>query len=81
MSSMNLIESNDDGVIIEISHGIKVKIISEDFNKNGSMEVEFDPDVITEDEATKITNDYFKALLNFIEDNDDKIITKEKLND
>ncbi len=82
-TNMKIIESNDDIIKIELSHGIQVTFKLGEENVDGEMEVEFDENILTSDDASKIVNEYFSVLLELMQQYDDKFnepksITEEK---
>lgn len=71
-NNMKIIESNDEAIKIELSHGIQVTFNLGEENTDGEMDVEYDESILTEAEASKIVNEYFEALLELIKKHEDK---------
>jgi hypothetical protein len=56
-NNMKIIESNDEAIKIELSHGIQVTFNLGEENTDGEMDVEYDETLLTEAEASKIVNE------------------------
>ena len=79
-NDVKIIESNDELITVELSRGIKVKFNLGEENTDGEMEVEYDENIMTSEEVSKIVNEYLATLVEFIKNHEDKII-KESNND
>ena len=67
MTGVKITTSNENETIFTIEDNIKVTLIAENFNKTGEMIVEYDEEIISEEEATKKVNTYFEKLLHSLE--------------
>lgn len=70
MENIKVIENSNDTIILELSEGIKVKFILENFKKDGEMEIEYDEKLMDETAAAKKVDEYFSTLLDFMNTND-----------
>jgi|SaaInlStandDraft_4_1057021.scaffolds.fasta_scaffold155590_2 hypothetical protein len=66
-NSISIPQSNDTATEIIINDNIKVTIVADKFNEDGEMTVDYDKDVLTEEEVTEQVNSYFEALMNYME--------------
>lgn len=67
MEGVKITKSNGNETIFTIQDNITVTLVAEAFNKNGEMLVEFDDNIMTEEEATNTVNKYFEDLLASLE--------------
>ena len=70
MENIKVIENSNDTIILELSEGIKVKFILENFKKDGEMEIEYDEKLMDETAAAKKVDEYFSTLLDFMNTQD-----------
>lgn len=70
MENIKVIENSNDTIILELTEGIKVKFILENFKKDGEMEIEYDEKLMDETAAAKKVDEYFSTLLDFMNTND-----------
>lgn len=70
MENIKVIENSNDTIILELTEGIKVKFILENFKKDGEMEIEYDEKLMDETTAAKKVDEYFSTLLDFMNTND-----------
>ena len=70
MENIKVIENSNDTIILELTEGIKVKFILENFKKDGEMEIEYDEKLMDETTAAIKVDEYFSTLLDFMNTND-----------
>ena len=70
MENIKVIENSNDTIILELTEGIKVKFILENFKKDGEMEIEYDEKLMDETTATNKVDEYFSTLLDFMNTHD-----------
>lgn len=71
--SAKLINSDDKQIQMIINDSITVTIDFDAFEKDGAMDIDYDETLLTEQEATQLTQSYFDSILEFIKNNADKI--------
>ena len=75
--SARISKSSEKETEIIINEAIKVTISEASFNATGEMSVEYDETKLTEEEASKMVNEYFSKVLNVIVNNEQVDRTKE----
>ena len=66
MENIKVIENSNDTIILELTEGIKVKFILENFKKDGEMEIEYDEKLMDETAAAKKVDEYFSTMLDIM---------------
>lgn len=70
MENIKVIENSNDTIILELTEGIKVKFILENFKKDGEMEIEYDEKLMDETTAAKKVDEYFSTMLDIMNTHD-----------
>ena len=70
MVNIKIIENSNDTIILELTEGIKVKFILENFKKDGEMEIEYDEKLMDETTAAKKVDEYFSTMLDIMNTHD-----------
>ena len=78
MENIKIIENSNDTIILELTEGIKVKFILENFKKDGEMEIEYDEKLMDETTAAIKVDEYFSSLLDFMNTHEDIFKKDEK---
>lgn len=78
MENIKIIENSNDTIILELTEGIKVKFILENFKKDGEMEIEYDEKLMDETTAAYKVDEYFSSLLDFMNTHEDIFKKDEK---
>lgn len=78
MENIKIIENSNDTIILELTEGIKVKFILENFKKDGEMEIEYDEKLMDETTAVIKVDEYFSSLLDFMNTHEDIFKKDEK---
>ena len=78
MENIKIIENSNDTIILELTEGIKVKFILENFKKDGEMEIEYDEKLMDETTAAIKVDAYFSSLLDFMNTHEDIFKKDEK---
>ena len=78
MENIKIIENSNDTIILELTEGIKVKFILENFKKDGEMEIKYDEKLMDETTAVIKVDEYFSSLLDFMNTHEDIFKKDEK---
>ena len=78
MENIKIIENSNDTIILELTEGIKVKFILENFKKDGEMEIKYDEKLMDETTAAYKVDEYFSSLLDFMNTHEDIFKKDEK---
>ena len=70
MENIKVIENSNGIITLELSEGIKVKFILENFKTDGEMEIEYDEKLMDETTAANKVDEYFSSLLDFMNTHD-----------
>ena len=78
MENIKVIENSNGIITLELSEGIKLKFILENFKKDGEMEIEYDEKLMDETTAAIKVDEYFSSLLDFMNTHEDIFKKDEK---
>ena len=78
MENIKVIENSNGIITLELSEGIKVKFILENFKKDGEIEIEYDEKLMDETAAANKVDEYFSTLLDFMNTHEDIFKKDEK---